>query len=118
MPERACSDLAGLFEVLSRELGRWAEAADGIESGVGRILQTGAAGPADLAALQELDALNQHLRELQRFCASLAAEPVPTDAGVDARRRLAAAGLNLQGLADRLAGRDEQAAPALAVELW
>ncbi|MBA4803349.1 MAG: hypothetical protein H2038_01720 [Brevundimonas sp.] len=118
MSPRASTDMAGLFDVLSRELGRWGGAVDRIERAVGRVVQTGVADPSDLATLQELDALHQHLRELERFCAAIAAEPLPADADADGRRRLAAAGLNLQGLADRLAGQAEQAAPAAVVEFW
>jgi hypothetical protein len=106
MARKDSHQLPAALGALSDELGRWAQAARRIEDGL-------AGGRPSLAALQEIDALRQHLEQLQQYVAGLSE-------GAEGTVRVGAATrtLNLDALAQRLRGETVRSARAGDCELW
>jgi hypothetical protein len=106
MARKDVHQLPAALGALSDELGRWAQAARRIEDGL-----TG--GRPSPAALQEIDALRQHLEQLQRYVAGLSDAAEGTVCVAAATQVL-----NLDALAQRLRGEAVAAARPGDCELW
>lgn len=97
---------------LAAELERWADASARLEQATGALAARVAPTASDLAALQELDALTQHLRVLSRLLTQVA--PRASAAGL----QQALDGLELDALRLRLSGAPDGEPAAGRVELW
>lgn len=112
--------LAHLLQALRDELSDWAETSERLEGVIGDGL-TGRKLTADeIEAVQALDGLSQHLRQLSQLCGDLGRGAGGGGAETDALIRTAVARLNLGGLGGRLAvGRTAVVGPASGeAELW
>lgn len=110
--------LQGLFGALGDELSDWASASERLEVVIGNLLGDRSLSAAEIEAVQTIDGLSQHLRQLAELCRGLSDPQVRSDLCPEA---LAASlhRMNLAGLSDRLAGRaGGQRGGGGDVDLW
>lgn len=113
------SDLSTVFLALRHELSAWASASERLETVVGDLTQGRALGVEEMEAIQTLDSLSQHLRQLAQLCGDVGAAPVPVDHTTGSRVRNAVARLNLGGLGRRIHPSGEATVVAAGeAELW
>lgn len=109
--------LTRLMLALRDELSDWAAASERLETVIGDALDGRRLEAQQMAAVQSLDGLSQHLRQLSQLCGDLG-----QGTGDEAEARIAAAvgRLNLGDLGRRLEGAagTEMQASAGEAELW
>ena len=99
--------LARVLDTVQEEVASLATMSDGIQDALSAALGSASLSNNDLLAMQNLDLIAQHLGGLATYVKHLSAQ-VPEHWGV--RPELAAAMLNLSGLAQRLSLRPAEAA--------
>lgn len=112
--------LAQLLQALRDELSDWASTSERLEVVVGDGLTGRKLSANEIEAVQALDGLSQHLRQLSQLCGDLGAGAGHGGAETDALIRSAVGRLNLGGLGDRLAIGRSGVADSVAgeAELW
>lgn len=105
---------------LSDELADWAGTSERLETVIGDVLEGRSLTAREIEAVQALDGLSQHLRQLSQLCGDLGADGAHTIEDADDRVRGAVARLNLGGLGQRLGAAAPSAAAAVSgeAELW
>lgn len=112
--------LAQLLQALRDELSDWAGTSERLEVVIGDALAGRKLSAGEIEAVQALDGLSQHLRQLSQLCGDLGVGAAQAQDGIDEVIRAAVTRLNLGGLGSRLAdGRTPTAPPASGeAELW
>lgn len=115
MPSR--KEMGLLLTALGHELAHWAETSEALDQVIGERLLDKELGADDLHAVQELDSLAQHLRQLSLICLD-----VGRLGEGEAGRRLAWRDsferINLKRLAQRLSGSTALDPEVHEPELW
>jgi hypothetical protein len=112
--------LAQLLQALRDELSDWAGTSERLEVVIGDGLTGRKLSAREIEAVQALDGLSQHLRQLSQLCGDLGSGAGHGGAETDALIRASVARLNLGGLGGRLAaGKGVGADPVAGeAELW
>ncbi|MFA4952313.1 hypothetical protein [Brevundimonas sp.] len=99
----ASAEMSRLLTAMRDELGDWASASDRLEHVIGDVLVGRSLTEAEIEAVQALDGLSQHLRQLSQLCGDISGVSADHREAAD-HIRAAVARLNLGGLGRRLAG--------------
>lgn len=111
--------LAQLLQALRDELSDWASTSERLEGVIGDALEGRRLTVGEIEAVQALDGLSQHLRQLSQLCGDLGVGAEQALAETDDLIKAAVLRLNLCGLGDRLAGPGQpNAPPSGEAELW
>ena len=111
--------LAQLLQALRDELSDWAPTSERLEVVIGDVLEARRLSAAEIEAVQALDGLSQHLRQLSQLCGDLGVGAEQAMAETDGLIRAAVTRLNLGGLSGRLATPSAKVAVASGeAELW
>ena len=95
--------LAQLLQALRDELSDWAVTSERLEGVIGDALAGRRLGADEMEAVQALDGLSQHLRQLSQLCGDLGVGAEQAMGETDELIRVAVSRLNLGGLGGRLA---------------
>lgn len=111
--------LTRLMLALGAEMAEWATTSERLETVIGDALEGRSLTAREIEAVQALDGLSQHLRQLSQLCGDLSNPPLSGAAETDIRIQAAVRRLNLSGLGQRLGGDPRhQAAISGEAELW
>lgn len=112
--------LAHLLQALRDELSDWASTSERLETVIGDALEGRRLSAREIEAVQALDGLSQHLRQLSQLCGDLGVGAEHDPAETDALIRTAVTRLNLGGLGLRLAAPSSRVCGASTgeAELW
>lgn len=94
--------LSRMMLALRDELADWAATSERLEGVIGDALEGRRLAPAEIEAVQALDGLSQHLRQLAQLCGDLGDVHALGIADTDERIDGAVSRLNLGGLGQRL----------------
>ncbi|QQQ18096.1 hypothetical protein JIP62_12380 [Brevundimonas vitis] len=97
------TEMSRLLTAMRDELGDWAAASERLEHVIGDVLVGRRLTEVEIEAVQALDGLSQHLRQLSLLCGDISGASVDHQETAD-HIRAAVARLNLSGLGRRLAG--------------
>jgi hypothetical protein len=67
----ASAEMSRLLTAMRDELGDWASASDRLEHVIGDVLVGRSLTEAEIEAVQALDGLSQHLRQLSQLCGDI-----------------------------------------------
>lgn len=111
--------LTRLMLALGAEMAEWATTSERLETVIGDVLEGRSLTPREIEAVQALDGLSQHLRQLSQLCGDLSNPTLSGETETDNRIRSAVQRLNLSGLGQRLGG-DPRHQPVVSgeAELW
>lgn len=112
--------LSRMMMALRDELADWAATSERLEGVIGDALEGRRLAPTEIEAVQALDGLSQHLRQLAQLCGDLGDEGALGIADTDERLTSAVRRLNLGGLGQRLGAVADRSAPLATgeAELW
>lgn len=112
--------LTRLMQALRDELSDWSTTSGRLEAVIGDILEGRSLGPGEIAAVQALDGLTQHLGQLAQLCGDLGGTAGCAPEETDERIQTAVRRLNLAGLGHRLGDDRARASPSESseAELW